>query len=163
MAGGCEYVYYQFKNIFDFVKDKENILDYNQWSCGEYLNNLTGISKNNNDVIITSDDCSIGSKCLKLTPVSTHNHAMGVQLYFKEDDVGKSIIASADIKNSASNCRFQLRNGSDTNSVLINLPNSDWANYTVSSQITETIMIVYVFARSDIGEIFLDNLKVTIS
>ena len=88
---------------------------------------------------------------------------MGVQLDFNEEDIGKSIIASADIKNSALNCRFQLRNGSDTNSVLINIPNSDWANYTVSSQITETIMIVYVFARSDMGEVFLDNLKVTVS
>ena len=88
---------------------------------------------------------------------------MGVQLDFNEEDIGKSITASADIKNSALNCRFQLRNGSDTNSVLINLPDSDWANYTVSSHITETIMIVYVFARSDMGEIFLDNLKVTVS
>ena len=147
------------------VKDKLNILDYNQWSCGEYLNNLTGISKNNNNVIITSDVYSIGSKCLKLSPTLDRINAMGVTLSFAEGDIGKSITASADIKTNSINCRFQLRDESDTNSVLINLPNSDWANYNISSQITETTMIIYVFARANttMEEIFLDNLKVTIT
>ena len=90
---------------------------------------------------------------------------MGVTLSFAEEDIGKSITASADIKTNSINCRFQLRNGSDTNSVLINIPNSDWANYNISSLITETTMIVYVFARANTTaeEIFLDNLKVTVS
>ena len=31
------------------VKDKDNILSYNQWSCGDYSNNLNGFTKRPSD------------------------------------------------------------------------------------------------------------------
>ena len=67
MAGGCEYVYYQFKNIFDFVKDKTNLVPHNVWTGTDYLSNTTGFS---NECIESSTDWSYnGTRSLKLTRV----------------------------------------------------------------------------------------------
>ena len=129
------------------------------------MNNLTGLTKNNNNVSITSETSSIGDKCLKLIPLSDKNYAMGVELSFANEDIGKTITAIADIKcNVDLSCIFQLRDMTDTHSVKLNVSNNTyWKDYTLSSTITETTMVVYVFAKSNTnGEVFLDNLKVTV-
>ena len=129
------------------------------------MNNLTGLTKNNNNVSITSETSSIGDKCLKLIPLSDKNYTIGVELHFANKDIGKTITAIADIKcNVDLSCTFQLRDMTDTHSVKLNVPNNTyWKDYTLSSTITETTMVVYVFAKSNTnGEVFLDNLKVTV-
>ena len=48
-----------------YVKDKKNLLDYNSWSCGDYLNNTSGVINSSEKITVTvsSDWSENGNKC----------------------------------------------------------------------------------------------------
>ena len=100
MAGGCEYVYYQFKNIFDFVKDKLNLATHNQWTCGKLLNSINDFIVHNPDkVIITIENDGIH---LLRTTTDTGYSFICVRTPLSSEDIGKDIILKSTCRGTGS-------------------------------------------------------------
>ena len=56
--------------ILKFVKDKDNLLSYNHWSCGDYSNNLNGFIKRPSDTCnyeLSDEWSSNGKYSIKFT------------------------------------------------------------------------------------------------
>lgn len=52
-----------------FVKDKNNIFSFNQWSCGEQLQNVSYFSHSTNaNIEVTGEYAVLGNNSLKMTP-----------------------------------------------------------------------------------------------
>ena len=95
MAGGCEYVYYQFKNIFDFVKDKNNLFPHELYIAGDYATIPSKYIINGNCDYIPSDEWyANGNKSLKITCREAAWNFLRFKYDVKQEDISKTITAS---------------------------------------------------------------------
>lgn len=78
------------------IKDKANLFTFNQWSVGQYLNNLTGfyIQSNLAHATITREYELMGDYSIKITPSSKALAEMDVWSY---NEFGKRVAFSAKV------------------------------------------------------------------
>ena len=89
------------------VKDKENLLSFNQWSVGEYLNNFNDISRLSADGLLNlvTDKSTIGNSSLEIKRQTYSSEFYGARLRIPIDSsfYGKQAKLSVDIFNPQCN------------------------------------------------------------
>lgn len=169
MAGGCEYVYYQFKNIFDFVKDKDNSLSYNIWSGTDYLHNVNGFVKGAGISYESSNEwCVNGNYSLKATNSSEGSAWWGI--LYTAPLYGKSLQISGVIKtsiNRETNIRVNERDSNNSNiqTVSLNIPKNSMQKFNISlntGNACENILIQLISYDAVGTSIYLDAISLNI-
>ena len=76
------------------MKDNNNLLEYNQWSCGEYDNILSGVNNGAGQTTeISNNWSSIGEKSFKISRISNTSPWSGCRIQTNKNE----ITASCDI------------------------------------------------------------------
>ena len=106
------------------VKDKDNLVSYNVWSCGEYSNNLIGFVANNLEDTISSEWSTKGHdsiKCISNMAVSS------ILTQFDYVEENKTLTASFNCLSKESSLKFKLyqKNNSTWSSVTLDIPASN--------------------------------------
>lgn len=153
------------------VKDKDNIVTYDHWSCGEYSNNLNSFVKNNTTVILTTEHTVIGDKCIKLTKdaAAEKNYAIGCNFSLSEEDIGKTLTAQMSLKSSPNaSVYLQLTNQEADNvkSSAVTVSETEFLPCSISQVITEDLLnlrfLTYLKVSQTNDYLFLDNIKIVI-
>ena len=105
--------------IKQFVKDKNNLLNFNQWSCGDYNKNTNGFNISNS-VATLSDNAINGDYSIHLvrSTSQTGNGYALIYLPLTESDIGKTVYISADIYSPNNSLDLQVNsNGYATTNI----------------------------------------------
>lgn len=148
----------------DNVKDKNNLATYNQWSCGEYTNDLTDMDGNSQLITITSEDHVIGNKCIKLVKPANVSYWANISFIYTIPSqlIGETFNLSCYVKTThGTSC--QLYKDSSYVMNLIQIPATNIftlisVSFTVPD--AETLRIAFPYSPSLIsGEatLFIDN------
>lgn len=101
------------------MKDKTNVLTYNQWSCTDYLNNVNGfhIGSTNAIKIESSNNYShIGENSLRLIPINTSILGRRIRVYYEKELINKQLNLTVTIKtNRDSSSTIMLVEEKDNN------------------------------------------------
>ena len=142
------------------MKDTSNLLEYNQWSAGDYNNNLTGITNRYTDILITTVEntySTTGEKSI---------HAKSVNTDFKAINMGQSNVSAnetytltADILNkNADNVQLRLNeNGVGYSSINIPISNA-WKKFSISKTIEQNGSLLSRVVVQSIGDVYIDNI-----
>lgn len=149
------------------IKDSENLLPFNTWTCGDYTNDLTNFTINNlpNTTLSLSKDYSTnGEYGLKIHRSATETPYTQLKTTYTihSDDYGKTATITMDVKNQLDgNCSLLLNMGSNK---YVNIPPGT-NNYTISSEIPSGISsfdLGLTFAGARTGTLYADNWILTI-
>lgn len=140
------------------MKDTNNKLDYNLWSGGEYSNNITGLNRNNDSLIIVSNDYSmIGESSLRIQRTS---NTQPNTAYFTITNTGSSTITvGVDVYCPVNALEMQLYDGSNVLSQVTVPAGPSVNNIVLSSQSdAATLYVRFRFANPK-DYAFLDNIS----
>ena len=150
-----------------FVKDKENLYNYNLWSGTDYNKSLTYktdyITGHSISVSSSNEHSSKGDYSIKIIP----NEEAWVRfpLNITSDYVGKTAHFSAKVYTNVSCTAYLLLFNNDSQlsmkSVGIN-SNLDFELINLSSSIVENTNLIYFNILSDRGVIYIDDLVIKI-
>lgn len=140
------------------VKDKNNLLTYNQWSATEYLHNFTGFAQTSTSTS-SSDYSIIGNNSIHLTH---ENNQWWVDIFLTDIVApGSQYNISAEVYiESGQACMRFINNQDSTLDVYNN--NSGLTNLSLSCTVPEELndprlrFLIY----NDGGGMFIDNIKV---
>lgn len=140
------------------MKDNNNKLDFNQWSTGEYNNNINGFNRNNNSIIQLSNQYSIiGENSIKLIRTSDeYPNTANIQLI----GLSSKIQLSLDILSKNNKCEVDLYGDSVLSSVTV--PQSIVSQKIILSTntIKENVYIRFRLPNKD-DYMFINNINVT--
>lgn len=156
-----------------FIKDTDNLLTFNQWSCGDYNKNLTGFTRNMNNPLGITTECSVnGDRCIKMTKTasSSGTNTVACSYDITSDDWGKTATVTASA--------FKNINKDAAITLLAYTPNStqleylyisttrDFASHLISHTIpddtTKLEIKLSMVPNKETTYLFVDNLKLTI-
>lgn len=146
-----------------FVKDKSNLLTFNQWSCGKYLNSSLGFIKGS-----AGTEFTITPLFFKITNnLDMNNYAtVRIELNSKQEYINKNLTISSEVCTKKYPINLSLRfDNVWITSVTTNLINK-FNKLQLSSIITsdfQSIIILWGCAnQEEIVEFYLDNINVII-
>ena len=151
--------------VMDYVKDTNNLYNYNVWSCTEYNNNTEGFDKSSDNVqlIPSNDFSSIGENSLKITCAQA-NEFMELQKITGLTE-GKIFTISLVIYNPSVSVRCRLKSDNNSNITTITVPSSD-----ISKNVSVTGVIPVSYGNmglrmfiDGIGSVYVDNIISTVS
>ena len=162
MARRCEYVHYQLKNIFNFVKDKNNLLIHNLWTCGDHLKNTMGIRGFNEGLTIDlSNDYKInGEYCFKYTASLNQYQGVAFEPTTLPVNTNKVTVTLTVLNLTGGNMEVRLtENGANK---TITVPQSETSQeITIEKDVTTTsIQITFIFRSANITA-HIDNMSLT--
>lgn len=147
-----------------FVKDKDNLLTHNQWSCTDYLKNTTGFTHSPYCTIESSTEYSVnGERSLKVNKTEDGNAYARIEL--NDSFLEKIINITGNVKTISGQVYFQLLeiNGGIINTSQISIPGGSDDEFSLTLQTgTENTQIILQIIYFDYNGIFLDNLKLTV-
>ena len=137
------------------MKDTNNLLSYNQWSCGDYTNDLTDFTQDITSKI-TNDFCTQGENCVQLSRTESHHW---IRIPFTVSSTGEY---TATIKIRGKQGYLRVLNG-DTIISQVGTPlTNEWETVSLSANLTNltgnTIAVVTYF-----GDIFIDDVSLVSS
>lgn len=143
-----------------FVKDTNNLLEYNQWSGTDYTKDITGITSLNNSIIESVNKWSdIGENSFKLT--RTDNSLTTVcRMNITNLTIGSNITLKLTTYNTNSNITIRLM---DDNTIIsdVVVPKSDTSTIvSLSGDVTNTTLIMRVILSNNNSYCYLDNISV---
>ena len=152
------------------VKDSDNLLSYNQWSCGDYSKNLDGFTLNganttNNIVKLDNSNPTKGDYNILMNRIASAASYLFLKFAksITEEDYGKTLTVTADIKNNLTGiAKIQIVADS---TVVTEIPQNASNSFSVSKTIpenTESIECQITFAGAITGKLYIDNLRLTI-
>ncbi|MCR5027401.1 MAG: hypothetical protein K6A34_08175 [Methanobrevibacter sp.] len=143
------------------MKDNNNLLSYNQWSCGEYDNVLSGVNNGSGQTTeISNSWSSIGENSFKISRVAETSSWSECRVQTNKNE----ITASCDIL-ALSNCVISIvtdySDGSQAyNSVNIYASNSvQNASVHFENNTNKTITRVSLRISGVISLVYIDNLN----
>lgn len=145
------------------VKDKDNLVSHNQWSAGEYLNNVTGFSQTmGGSLSVTDEYKTIGHKSIKST-MRGGTASLDMVYVVSSDQIGKPGMASLDVYSESSFTTYLcFREGGSSGSAVIKsaigVPGDENTHiiFTVPEVLSTTYSIfVRLLSRND--NVFADN------
>lgn len=142
------------------IKETENLLEYNVWSCGDYLHNLNGFSVNSNFRVSVSNEFSItGDYSVKLTPTIDPTNGYGIVRMPLTLNTNKHYLFQGYCKNNVSGASLRLVE-SDNISKLIVLPVSNNFDYfsLEFTPTTQNILLIFWTYNSE-NNMYVDNLN----
>lgn len=146
------------KQIKKSIKDKSNILTYNQWSATEYNNNFNNFAQLNT-VTSTHDHTSIGETSIKLT--KTDNYWwFDLMLLSIETNINYTLTIDIYLENGS----FVMRQN-DTGNTIREIYYNNQGQGTISLSIYyETLTdprIRFLIYNENTTNVFIDNLRLT--
>ena len=151
-----------------FIKDKENILTFNQWTAGEYKNNFQDFkSYGEYEKEITHDNSYIGDKSIKIINNTTELTFLYIQQSISSEDINKTVTVSMDMQtNNPIYLQLMLYGESGLLSVNeITISSSTTFNqYNISKNILENTSFITIRIRNNQqnNTSFIDNLSLII-
>lgn len=147
------------------MKDKNNVLTYNQWSGTDYLNNTTEFIRSSGNVLIElSNEWSVnGENSLKITKLLTSSY--WIQARYYSTIINEELTGKLTIKTKQSNVRIylvEILNSSFINSNSVTIPNNTVAPVEIllNSGENNTAFALHVEILGDINNTcFIDNLE----
>lgn len=147
----------------DSVKDKSNLLTFNQWSCCRYLNNTTDFDFYNTTIATPTENYLI---------VTNSESNSYTQIYFNynltSEDWGKTITLIANVRavNKSINQQFSI-DGTWVAGVNVNI-SEDFQKVILTKQVPENTQILKinwtVTGEEDlIPEFFIESINLNIS
>lgn len=143
------------------VKDKVNLLTFNQWSGCDYTQDLTDFQVGNPGRIFTSTDHSVnGDYSLKLTPYLNTYSMAGISYTFES---GKRYKLEVCCLNKVSGASIEIRTPDNTAVSKITLPvTNDFVDYSLEllSSGVEVQIVFRTYNSED--SLYVDNIRLTI-
>lgn len=147
-----------------FIKDKENLFNYNIWSAGQYLNNTTGFSRfGEGEFTLTKKQMNIGEYSIKIflsEPLQTGFKGLKTTIQIDETSLNKRLIWTFDLINLATNnARIVIVCGDINHKVYV--PKSqEITTVSLTTELTATTVECYVtFNTGMSGEYYISNLQ----
>ena len=149
--------YGQYPN--HFIKDKDNLLTFNQWSCGDYNRSFNGITISSSTYVQLSTNYSVnGDYSFKCAPVSGEYGIIKISFNF---DNTKTYMITAKCKNKISGATLGVRID-DATTYSVNLPVSD-SFQTVSLSFTPSTENWIVFRTYNSNQLlYIDDIELRI-
>ena len=143
-----------------FVKDTNNLLEYNQWSGTDYTKDITGITSLNNSIIESMNKWSdIGENSFKLTRTD-NSLTTACRMNITNLTIGSNITLKLTTYNTNSNITIRLM---DDNTIIsdVVVPKSDTSTIvSLSGDVTNTTLIMRVILSNNNSYCYLDNISV---
>lgn len=144
--------------ILRYVKDKDNLVDFNIWSGGSYLNDVSDIPVANGSLSLANVS-SIGNHSFYIVRTTTGNCYALLTPSLTESDIGKTITITIDVYTPNNSMKIQLYDG---NYVSTEMPmNTAFETGTVSRTIVSTSLKCYLNITSTTDGYF-DNVNIFI-
>ena len=148
-------------DITMFVKDKINLLNYNLWSCGDYLKNTNGHASINEglSVEISSDYKLNGEYSFKYASSLNQYQGVSFPIMTLPDNTSKATLSLTVLNLTGGNMEIRLiENGNKT----ITVPPSETSQeITIEKDVTTTsIQITFIFRSANITA-YIDNMRLT--
>lgn len=148
------------------MKDKNNLLDYNQWTLGEYEpSSIVVTNATNAKAYLTYEYSHIGEKSLKITQLANGGYAF---INYNENKKNKTLTATTYINTNNSKVYFllvELVNGHVVQSPYIVIPPNSEGLYSISlitgNEDNKLRMQVNLYGENN-NHIFQDSLKLTL-
>ncbi|WP_296862196.1 hypothetical protein [uncultured Methanobrevibacter sp.] len=147
------------------MKDTNNLLEYNEWSAGEY-NNTIPVTPYNIIGICTNTYSSIGEQSIKLT---RNGPGANARISYNYSIINKTIVASAHIRTESTNAQLlliELNSSGTIQQNVVTIPSNTQGTFSVSliSGSNNSKFIIQFSNTGDIGSvIFIDNIILTVS
>lgn len=142
------------------MKDTNNKLDYNVWSCGEYNNNLDNFfPASDAKVIVNNEWSNIGESSLKIT--RTHP-SYGTSLFTRISDLTgtNNITATVKIYSPNNRVRMEFYNGSTLSNVICPAsPTVSTITLTATVDSNYVDLRLFLYAQEDY--VFIDDINIT--
>ena len=155
--------------MIKYVKDKSNLLSFNQWSAGEYLNNFTGfLNMGTDEREISTEYSYIGNKSIKLYHENTKLTMFDIHEEISQEDIGRTLTVKCNCIKLYGNSKMQLLfyNGSTLlNAYDVNFSSNDFEEYSLSKEIPDNTTLAYIRFRDDgnSSSFVIDNIVAIIS
>ena len=142
------------------MKDTSNLLEYNQWSAGDYSNDLTGITNRYDTTSITT------SENIYSTTGENSIHVKSLNTDFKAVDIGpfdvlanETYVLTADVINkNASNVQLRLNEPGVGNSTVSISMSNVWNNFFISRTVEQNGSLLIRLVVQSIGDVYIDNI-----
>lgn len=146
-----------------FVKDNGNLLSYNQWSVGEYNNNLSGFEFEENVIPSLSGEWACkGNKSLKTIYGGSSSLINAIATRLTGLSIGDSVTLTCKVLNTNIDS-LELRlvsnvEGHYTTLQRVTIPiSSEVQNIYISSSITEEMTNLIIGFKINAGTLFIDD------
>lgn len=142
------------------MKDNNNKLNYNQWTCGEYENSVTGLYVLNNAVLqLTNKYSNIGESSLKI--IRKHETSTTAYIVRLSNLIGtNNIHASLDIYSPNNTTYINLFNGGQL--VSTSCPASSIpCTVTLDATINSDYVDMRIFFTNPNDYCYIDNVKLS--
>ena len=145
------------------IKDKENIAEYNVWSCGRYSHNLDGfqISAGTEGTVTTNEN---GIKILRTTTNDTYFYPF-VFITVNSEDIGKNITIKCSCKGAGNiESRCLKSDWSTANATSVNVP-SNCSEIICTNELvqgTARVQFRFTLPRTANSILYLNNITITI-
>lgn len=141
------------------VKDNNNLLNFNQWSCGEYNNNLNDFTLNTTQQqknIISNDYSKIGENSLKMISSQTadyiriwyltelKNKKITCKLHIKTEETIDILLREYDSNNTIISIKYTTFTGCGDVSLILNSSNTSNNKFLLQISNVPKDKIVYV-------------------
>ena len=149
-------------DITMFVKDKNNLLTFNQWTCTDYLKNTEGFSNSPACGIESSTEYAVnGERSLKITKLDDRNSY--TRITYNKPLIEKTITFSGTIntKGNMNITIFEMYNNVDINVSRINIPSGVTQEFAVSLT-TSAQNDYFIFQALITDDTYWDNLQLNI-
>ena len=149
------------------MKDTNNLFSYNQWTAGEYNNNLNDFTLNNTQQqqnIISNDYSKIGESSLKMISSQTGDY---IRIWYSNELKNKNVTSKIHIK-SEETIDVLLREY-DSNNTLISLKHTTFSgcgNVSLSLTSSNTTNNKFLLQISNIPKdkiVYVDDIMLTAS
>lgn len=138
------------------IKDKENRLNYSQWTCGDYketwdfnIDHIIRGSNNNPNVTYTKNESCNGDKSIVLSRTSNPASEMYLRLYYivGEEDINKTATLNVKTKCLTGDTTLALYfrdtlNGSAITSTYVRFNSNNYSLTTLSKTIPSNCTII---------------------
>lgn len=149
------------------MKDTSNLLDYNQWSAGEYENNTNPFITNTSIIQSSNQYSVIGEQSLKILKKSTTGNHVYTILNYAEH--GKVVTLSVMVRsgNEYVNLQFIEQEGNTnikTSSVKIPANTVSKASTSLTTSNSNTRLRIQFSSADEVDScIYIDDINLTVS
>lgn len=144
-----------------FVKDKSNLLTFNQWSCGDHLHNLTDFTYNTSmRNTVTTEYNFNGDYSIKLTPTVNEYAILRIPFDF---DSTRTYLLKVKCKNNISNAKIEIRKSSGQSTSSLTIPVLDgWYEYILEFTPNQDESLIVFLTFDSENALYLDDISLTI-
>lgn len=135
------------------MKDTNNLLDYNVWSCGDYTENTNGF---NGSPIITNNYSTNGEHCIRLKNDTSATTTVYASI---PCSANTRYTLTCKVYNPINNATVVLRDNTWASSVLYVPVSEDWLDIELSYTTASTASSIYVQFNIPAGsEFYVDDI-----